>query len=204
MKGILGLVKTTIVGGFFVVLPVVLILLVVTEIITMLDAMVQPIAEMLPVEELGGRDIAWWIAVFLILLVGFVMGAIARTNIGRRIGGWFEDAIFSRIPPYSLIKSFTKRISGSDADERFAPALLKTGNGMDELAMIVEEHPNGDYTVFIPIAPTLGVGTVFVAAGDRVSKLDVPLGKFIDSISMLGTGLAKYRPTESGPTGAAG
>ncbi len=54
MKGFADFLKTTIAGGFFVLLPIVLVVLITQETITLASDLIGPIAEQLPVEEVGG------------------------------------------------------------------------------------------------------------------------------------------------------
>jgi uncharacterized membrane protein len=69
----------------------------------------------------------------------------------------------------------------------FASALFETDDGLLP-AFIVEEHTSDRYTVFVPAVPTPATGQLFIAPGNRVHKLDVPMRKVIQCISQWGGG----------------
>ena len=50
-----------------------------------------------------GVSIATVLAVLLLIAVSFAAGIVARTNIGRRITGWFERSFLGRFPQYQLV-----------------------------------------------------------------------------------------------------
>jgi len=59
---------------------------------------------------------------------------------------------------------------------------------IEVLAFIVEEHDNGDYTVFVPTAPTPTIGTIYFLKREKVRKLDVPMAAGVDCIMQWGVG----------------
>ncbi len=68
MKKASQFVKATIIGGFFIVLPIVLVGLLVSKTIDIVQVVVEPIAVHLPVVILAGVDIAIVLAIFIICL----------------------------------------------------------------------------------------------------------------------------------------
>ncbi|HEY3186986.1 MAG TPA: hypothetical protein VGJ70_05905, partial [Solirubrobacteraceae bacterium] len=53
---------------------------------------------------------------------------------------------------------------------------------------VVEEHPDGRYTVFVPAVPTPAVGAVYIMDRRRVHLLDVPFAHAVRSITQWGAG----------------
>ena len=189
MKQIPDFMKTTIVGGFFVILPIVLIYLVLDETIGLLAALVDPIAQQLPVDNLGGIEISRILSVGLILALCFMTGLIMKTRIGISIRAFVEGAILERIPGYSVIRSLTSRFEGeSNNTSTFAPAVVTTAPGMRELAFIVDEHDNGEVTVFLPLSPMATVGTVRFVSRDRVQAVKAPMGAAVNCLMHWGLG----------------
>jgi len=66
------------------------------------------------------------------------------------------------------------------------------------LAFIVEEHSNGDFTIFIPAVPTPNIGRIEYVHARRVRKLDVPASSVANSIMQWGIGSGAWfcRPPE--------
>jgi uncharacterized membrane protein len=55
-------------------------------------------------------------------------------------------------------------------------------------AFVVEEHADGQYTVFVPSVPTPAAGTVYILARSRVHLIDVPFTQGVSVISKWGAG----------------
>ena len=137
MRQQIHFVRTTIVGGFLVVLPVALVLLLLDEILAVFVAALDPVAELLPVEEIGGVATARLLAIVVVLLAFFVAGLITLTRLGNALGGWLERSLLNYLPGYALVKSLTKRFSPGD---RGTAALARLGPGGSWVfAFVVEE-----------------------------------------------------------------
>jgi uncharacterized membrane protein len=196
-------IKATIAGGFFVLLPVVLIWLILVEVMDISVALVTPFAEILPVDQLGGVAIARIVAVVAILLLCFITGAIMETRLGAAIGGWFRRVILERIPGYTLIRSLTMRFSGSTKGSQFAPAMIETSPGVQEIAFIMEEHDAGSSTVFVPLAPTPTIGSVRQVDQKYVTRLNASMGTVVNCVMQWGVGaneIIEQHGAAKGPT----
>ena len=181
MKRTLEFAKTTIAGGFFVILPIVLIVMVLDETIGLLAALVDPIAQQLPIEELGGIAISRILSLVLILALCFLTGLVMRTRPGIAVRAFVEGALLERIPGYSVIRSLTSRFEGAAGDtSTFAPALVTTAPGTRELAFIVDEHDDGEVTVFFPLSPMATVGSIRFDSRDRVQAVAAPMGAAVN------------------------
>jgi uncharacterized membrane protein len=55
-------------------------------------------------------------------------------------------------------------------------------------AFIIEEFPDGRYTVFVPSIPTPLAGAVYVLDRNRVHPLDVPFTDALKAVSRWGAG----------------
>jgi len=189
VKGLIAFVWTTIVGGFAVVLPVVLVVYLVGEAVGALEAITEPVSALLPVEELGGIELATLLAVLITLTGCFVAGLLARLSFASRASTAFERAVLDRLPGYVLVKSLTRRFTGTGEGARFAPALARLADGDAwVLAFIVEEHESGDFTVLVPVAPTPTMGLLYLVGGEDVRRLDVPMSAAVNCVMQWGVG----------------
>ena len=107
---ILQFIKTSIVGGLVVVLPVVVIWVIAAKAVEILKTISEPVVHRLP-EAIHFPTL---IAVMLLLLVCFAAGVIARTRAGQSAGRSFERQVLERIPGYSLVRSLTRRVAGTE------------------------------------------------------------------------------------------
>lgn len=182
MQRMLGFLKTTVIGGLLVIVPVVAVLLFVAKLVGSALAIIEPIASRLP----GGpvvRDLA---SVFLIVAVCFVAGLVARTTIGaalrRSIGVWLE-----KVPGFALVRSLVRRVAGEEEGARFQVALAEIEDALVP-AFLIEEHDDGSFTVFVPAVPTPMAGAIYVLPRERVHPVDVPFATAIQVFTRWGEG----------------
>lgn len=189
MTDLIDFLKTTLRGGFFVVLPIVIVILLIIEAVDLVIAVFGPVTELLPVDEIGGVEAATGVALLILLLICFLIGLAMKMPIGVRFGSWLNRTVLSRIPGYTMVKQLTQGFSG-DLDETslLQPAVVTMPLESLVLAFIVEEHSNGDFTIFIPSVPTPNIGRIEYVHGDRVRKLDVPPSSVANSIMQWGVG----------------
>jgi uncharacterized membrane protein len=193
-------VTTTITGGFFVVLPIVLVVFLIVEAMGMLLALLEPIAQRLPGHGLIGLGIPQLLALFIIVGACFVTGLVISTRVGTRARERLEDIVLQRLPAYGILKSLTQQFAGTAQGGEFAPALARIhGPGAWSLCFIVEEHDGGAYTVFVPTSPTPTVGFVYRVERDGVRRLDASMGAAVNCAMRWGIGLRNLLPAGSGP-----
>jgi uncharacterized membrane protein len=191
VKGIIQFIKTALVGGFFVVLPIVLLYLLLGEVFDLAIALGTPISDLLPEEAFGGAETEKAVAMILLLLICFLTGLAMKTRTGNRIGKWFEQSLLEPIPGYAVIRDLSQRLAGEDSIGFYHPAIVRTSADVRTPAFIVEEHSSGDYTVLIPIAPTPGLGTIQVVRRHLVEKVEAPLPEVLECYWHWGVGTEK-------------
>jgi uncharacterized membrane protein len=188
MKQPLALLTNTLVGGFFVLFPLLLFFLLLGEIFEVVVGLATPIAELFPRETFEDVQAPVATAIVLIVVVSFLFGLATRLPVARRLGLWLEGQTIGRLPLYQAIKSLTSRFSAAEADGRFQPALLLGPNDQRELAFLMEDLGDGFATVMIPRSPTPIAGTIKVVPVSQIEVLDVSLGDFTAVISHWGVG----------------
>jgi uncharacterized membrane protein len=176
-------IKSTLISGVLVILPLGLVAMVVFKIVHMLSPLAKALIEYLP-HRLHHPDL---IASLLLLLLCLVTGLLAQTRAGQSLGNSLENAILNHIPGYSMVRSLMRRIGNVEESEKFAPALVEIEDALVP-AFVVEEHPDGRYTVFVPSAPTPGVGAIYIIARERVHLLDASFLKTVKCVTSWGAG----------------
>ena len=200
MKSAMGFIKTTVVGGFFIVVPIVLVILIIAETIDLVIVIANPIAGLLPVEGLDAPVERVLIAAVLIVAVCFLAGLAMRADAGARLGRWIEGLILGRVPGYQLIKGLSRRVAGDEQATNFAPAVVTTALQTRVLAFVIEEQEDGDVVVFVPAAPTPAVGMIHIVRQDQVCKLEVPLTAVATCLSEFGMGAGQLLAKARTPT----
>lgn len=82
MKKQLGFIKTTVIGGIAVVLPLAFVVMLIDEAMQAIDVVATPIADALPKETLLGIPQATVVSFLLILMICFLMGSVFRPGPG--------------------------------------------------------------------------------------------------------------------------
>ena len=84
------------------------------------------------------------------------------------VGRSFENKILMRFAPYALLRSLSRRLFGKDVPGQLQPALLSVSPDVRTLAFIVEEHTDGEFTLFVPLAAAPGVGNIQIVSATKV------------------------------------
>jgi uncharacterized membrane protein len=188
MKTLLQFLKSTLIGGLVIVLPVwVTVLLLLKAIIGALK-MLRPIAKSLP-QSIVHEDL---VALALLVILCFAVGVIIRTRPGHHAREWFAKYLFERIPGFALLRSMARQMAGDVTEQSFKPALVEIEDALVP-AFIVEQHADGQLTVFVSSSPTPMAGAIYILPPERVHPVDVPLHKAMVCISKWGTGASAMR-----------
>jgi len=180
-------VRTTLIGGVFFLVPMVLIILVVRHALGILRTVAQPLAELLPFKTVAGVGVATLVSALALLLICFAAGLVARTEPGRRLNQWLEWNLLRLVPGYTILKGVVESATGLESESKHAVALARIEDAW-QLAFIIEEHEGGLLTVFVPGAPTPWAGSLYYLTEDRVKRLTVPAISALAAIKRLGAG----------------
>ncbi len=158
--------------GFFILLPLIIAYLMIGQFFDLLLVVTSPVTDLLPGEwfydEFEEHSAAALVMVGLFLLVGL----LAKTRPAHRLGSWIERSLFERFPPYTVLKSLSQRVGGSEDAEKLQPALLTVGPDTRILVAIVEELPDDQLTVFVPLAPMPTLGMLQLVSAANVERLE--------------------------------
>jgi uncharacterized membrane protein len=186
MRGLAEFTKTTLIGGILVVLPLWVSLLLLMKAIAGAFALLSPVTAQLP----ATMHLRYVVSLLIVVAVCFVAGLVVRTGPGLQAKSVLDRYLLERIPGYTLIRGLTGRIAGQDEGATFAVALVELEDALVP-AFVIEEHADGQYTVFVPSVPTPAAGTVYILARARVHLVDVPFTTAVSVISKWGAGSEK-------------
>lgn len=183
MKHSLVFMTRALISGVLIVVPIYLASLLLLKAANSVVGLVRPLAALLP-DWLPAENA---LAMLLVLLFCFLVGVAVSTRAGRALSERIEKSFFDRVPGYALLRSLTQRMAGEDHGNVWRPALFEQAGGL-MMAFIIEEFPDGRYTVFVPSIPAPFSGNVYIVAASRVHPLDVPFTEAIRSVSRWGAG----------------
>jgi uncharacterized membrane protein len=189
MSAILSFVKTTILGGLLVLLPLLVIAAALQKAVAIAVNIVRPIEKHLPDITFMGVSAPYITAVLLILLVCFLAGLAARTGPGKKVASMLERKVLERVPGFAMVRSM---ISGTLPTDHPVDVALVEMESMQCIAFVMERHASGYVTLFVPSAPTPTAGSVFFVEASRVRVVDTSIKDALNCLTRLGMG--------SGPT----
>lgn len=173
MKNITSFIKTTLIGGLFLVIPLVLLVLIIGKILDILRKLAAPIADKIPLEAIGGITTSRIFALLVLLLLCFIAGLFAKTKTANNIKNWIEAKILSHIPGYGLFKGLTEYAAGLDS-EHLKDVVLVDIEEVWQIGFLMDEIDDELSSVYIPGAPNPMSGDVFFVKKERLKKLDLP------------------------------
>ena len=191
-------IKSALVNGLAMLLPVVLVFLAIKEIFGLLVNIATPIADLFPEGTFDHIKETEILAVLLIIGLATFLGILSKVKAGRVLGHGIEKYTLNKIPMYRMLKSLVGAFLNLESEESFKPAFLETDRGDLEPAYVIEDQGRPLVVVMIPWAPTAFAGSVKLVKRERVHRLDVTLDEFSLSLTHLGTGMSELLPEEHG------
>lgn len=173
MKNIRSFIKTTLIGGLFFVIPLVLLVLIIGKVLDIFRKLVAPIADKIPIEAIGGITISRIIALLILLLVCFIAGLFAKDKYASKLKIWIEAKVLSNIPGYSLLKGMTESAVGMDS-ENLRDVVLVDIEEVWQIGFLMDKIDDELCSVYIPGAPNPMSGDVFFVKNERLKILDLP------------------------------
>jgi uncharacterized membrane protein len=187
MKAIAEFTKTTLIGGFLIILPIYVSLILIVKALQGLVAALQPITAAVPA-YVQFREI---IAALVIITICFIAGLIVRTGPGLRAKNAFEGAVLERLPGYTLLRGLAGRFTGRGDEPTFSPALVEIEEALVP-ALIIEKLDDGSFTVLVPSVPTPMAGALYILPPERVHPVDVPFTSALKVFTKWGTGAGEF------------
>ena len=192
--------KTALLGGLFVLLPLMLLWLGLKEIAGLLVEMATPIADSLPGQHFENLNAPGIVAILLIIATSLLLGILAKSTFIANIGHKFETSILYRIPMYRMLKIISSALIDGERSD-VAPAIYFSDEGTGDPCYVMEEHASGLATVLIPWSPASFAGSIKLIPKEKLQYLNCTLDDFSRSISFMGVGvedcIVSPEPTEN-------
>jgi uncharacterized membrane protein len=187
MKTLAEFIKTTLIGGLLIILPLYLSVLLLLKAGAGVLTLMRPITALIPV-SVQFHDI---LGILLVVILCLLAGLVGRTGPGLRVKDAFERVVLNKLPGYAVLRGFAGRIAGRSDEAAFAPTLVEIEDALVP-ALIVEELADGSYTVLVPSVPTPMAGAIYILARERVHPVDVPFSKALSVFTKWGAGASDF------------
>ncbi|MGB5259367.1 MAG: DUF502 domain-containing protein [Gammaproteobacteria bacterium] len=185
--------KTSLLGGVVVILPMAILVSVTLWIFSLVTGLIQPLTRILISDSQLNVIAAEVIVIILILMACFFVGVLVRTRLGGYLFSYIETRILKQAPGYSMIKDTVLQIFGSNKDSPFTSVALVQVFGNDTLmtAFVTDKHDDGSFTVFVPTGPNPTSGLIYHLHGRNVHPVEISVQDAMRSIISCGAGSAK-------------
>ncbi len=181
--------KTTMIGGVTVVLPVVLTVFFLRWIFNFTIGLIRPITETV-FKGIGWQQyLAHLIVITIIVVIFFIVGLAVKTRFGRFFYCQVEKKILNVAPGYSLFRETVRQFLGQSKRPFSRVALVQLYESSTlATAFVTDEHPDGRFTVFVPSGLNPTSGQIFHLEKQFVHLVDVPVDDTMRSIISCGAG----------------
>ena len=182
-------IKSTIMAGFLILLPLLLLWLALGQIFQLLVALVDPIVPLFPQEFFSGTHLPGMLAAILLFIAAAIVGLISRSAVAGLFGAAFERGVLAKLPMYPMLKSLSQSFLDVNS-ANFRPALVMAEDGSATPCYVVEECADGSVAVLLPWSPTSFAGTVRLVPRHSLRPLHCSLMEFSRVLSLMGVGMS--------------
>jgi len=179
--------RTTLIGGVVVVLPLFVFANLLLWLARGIGEKIAPVAEY-AASQLG---VPLWSAQALtvgaILIACAVLGAIVSTRFGNRAFNWIERNTAERVPGYRPVKEIVSYLGKRDQNPFSRPVLVTVGSGLKFTGFLADEGPAGT-TVFVPTGPNPTTGLIVHVEPSQLQRLPVAGSEALKTVLACGAG----------------
>ena len=191
MKRLASFLHATTLGGLFVVLPVVVLLVVLAKAVMIVHGVAQSIMTKLAGEGSEAAHFPILFALLIVVAVSFAFGLAMTSRRGGATGRWLEERLLFRMPGYAAVRAIVGGLSNEDRADVVKPGLMTVDPGVEAFVLVIEDHGDKHLTVFVPGSPSPASGNVQIVDKRLVRMLNVRLSEIGSALQQLGMGSAK-------------
>jgi uncharacterized membrane protein len=199
MKSIVKLLKSTLIGGVFFLVPLVLLIIALSKAHEIMLKIAQPLSEVIPVDKIGGVAVANILVVLLILLICLFAGLLATRPRFKAFQQYLEEKILGPVPGYRVIKAFLNSLALYESSGETMVPVLVALEKHQKLGFEVERSAEDQVVVYLPDTPSFITGVVVIVSSEQVTTLDVPLPRVKDCMEQFGFGASELINTAKAP-----
>jgi uncharacterized membrane protein len=185
--------KTSLLGGVVVILPIAILASVTLWLFNLVSGLIEPLTHLLIKDSQLNKYAAEFIVITLIISACFFVGVLVRTRLGGYLYRLIEHRILKLAPGYSMVKETVTQVFGNKSKSPFSSVAMAQIFCNDTLVtcFITDKHENGTCTVFVPTGPNPTSGLIYHLDEKYVHPVDIPVQEAMRSIISCGAGTAK-------------
>ncbi len=189
MNKIKVFIKTSLIGGIAVILPITILFLIFKWIFNVIVGIIHPIADLVVSRSHFTEIVADIIVVGIILVICFLVGVVVKTKFGRFIHEHIDIRLSKLIPGYSAVKMTVSQFFDRKSAPFSSVALVRAFDDHHLMtAFITDTHPDGSYTVFVPCGPNPTTGYIIHMKKEDVHPVPISVEVALRSVISCGAG----------------
>lgn len=192
MRNLIAFVRATVIGGIVFLLPFGVILIVAGKLYAIARS-VGDKAHHLVFPGTSSDAGAFFFAILALVAIAFLAGILARSQLGRRVFGWFEEKLLSQVPPYTIVRQMLADMSGSSSSlvgRGETDVVQCVFDDYTALGFVIERRTD-EAIVFLPGAPSALSGSVALVKAERLVATHLTPKDVMVAMRRLGAGLPK-------------
>lgn len=187
MSGSHHYIRTTLIGGVVVVLPLFVFANLLLWLATWIGGKTAPVAEYVATDLNLPMWVGQALTIATILLACFVLGAIVSTRFGNRAFNWLERNTVQRVPGYQPVKEIVSYLGKRDQNPFARPVLVSVGDDIRLTGFLADEGAEGP-TIFVPTGPNPTTGLILHVSPSQVQRLAIPGSDVLKTVIACGAG----------------
>ena len=187
MKSVLKSFKTVLIGGILFFIPLIILILIMEKAFKLIKALLGPIVRFLEGKQLFGLGLEIIISIAVIIFVILLGGIISRMAIAKYSVNRIENAVLTKLPGYSIMKSMIDNIGRIEKEDSLKVVIAEVDDGW-KFGFLSEELDDGKAAVFLPDAPNPWSGSLVYLAPEQITRTDISVTSVIKYLRTLGQG----------------
>tara|TARA_R110000787_G_scaffold70220_8_gene156145 strand:- start:74 stop:892 length:819 start_codon:yes stop_codon:yes gene_type:complete len=177
VRSLRNFILITMLGGFAVILPAVLLWLIFQWLAGVIIGVIAPATALITEVAAVNQIIAMSLALGTVLASCFIIGLALKTRVGRWLHERLDGSLEKLVPGYRTIRDITRELLGGTGNKSLLNgevALAKIygpNSPVTVTAIITSRHGDGGYTVYVPTAPIPTSGITYHLPADCVELL---------------------------------
>lgn len=190
LVGFLGFIKATVIGGVFILAPIVVLVVIIGKALTLAYETLHPLMLYLPFQDVAGISLALLLGIAILIAICFLAGLLAHTALATWLVKWIEWAVLSNLPGYSLMKSMGEGLVGVSRNDGHRAVLVHFERS-SQIGFLMDVLADGRAVVFIPAVPSPWSGQLHIVKPQHFEPLEAPVQNVIERLQRLGIGASK-------------
>ncbi len=187
MRALVAFIRATLIGGILFLLPIVVLAIVIGKAQELARRIVAPLASRIAMQSMAGISTGTILAIGLLVLFCLLAGMFAKTRLAPKVVEWLESGFLYNIPGYDFFKGISESLMGYETGHAY-PVVLARIEEAWQIGFLMEHLESGYYAVFVPGAPNVWSGSVYLMTEERFQRIGVSRVEAVKCLRRLGLG----------------